>query len=223
MERKARKSPVARFFHRFVVVCGAAFLTLVFFCVLPLIQAISAQKEADLLLQSVDTALPPPPPPVEEEPEPEEPEEEEQPPELEAEAPRPDLAALELALNPGAFSGDGWGTNIQSALGNAAKDAGKGAGLFSLADLDQRPRAIHRVSPSLSDKLRARAPAKVWLLFIVNERGRVESPRVQKSTDPLFERAALSAIKKWKFEPGKLKGRAVPFRMRLPMAFPKKT
>ena len=59
------------------------------------------------------------------------------------------------------------------------------------------------------------------LIFIVNERGRVERPIVQKSSNPAFERAALDAIKKWRFEPGKRKGEAVSFRMRVPITFPK--
>jgi len=42
---------------------------------------------------------------------------------------------------------------------------------------------------------------------------------VQQSPDPVFDRAALDAIKKWKFEPGKRNGKPVRFRMRQPITF----
>jgi protein TonB len=55
----------------------------------------------------------------------------------------------------------------------------------------------------------------------VDRDGRVRNAKVLSSTDPAFEGAALSAVKKWKFEPGKRKGQAVRFRMRVPVTFPK--
>jgi protein TonB len=63
----------------------------------------------------------------------------------------------------------------------------------------------------------------VYVLFVVDQRGRVESPMVQSSTDPKFEAAAVAAVKQWKFEPGKRNGQAVKFRMRVPITFPKKS
>jgi len=59
------------------------------------------------------------------------------------------------------------------------------------------------------------------VLFVVNERGHVENPIIQKSTDPVFERPALNAVKQWRFEPGKRNGEPVRFRMRIPITFPK--
>jgi protein TonB len=44
---------------------------------------------------------------------------------------------------------------------------------------------------------------------------------VQQSTDPVFERPALAAVKQWRFEPGKRNGKPVRFRMRVPITFPK--
>jgi protein TonB len=68
--------------------------------------------------------------------------------------------------------------------------------------------------------LRKRVPATVHVLFVVAPDGRVESPLVQKSTDAMFERSALAAVKQWRFEPGKKNGEAVRFRMRVPITFP---
>ena len=70
--------------------------------------------------------------------------------------------------------------------------------------------------------MRKKLPGSVSVLFIVDQQGRVENPIVQKSTDPVFEKSALNAVKQWKFEPGKRKGQPVRFRMRVPITFPEK-
>mgnify|MGYP003654610595 CR=1 FL=1 len=203
-----------------VVGAGAAALTLVFFLILPLIQAISGGPKPDTRLIVMDVAeLPPPPPPLEEEPE-DEPEEEPPPPELKADAQPLDLSQLELALNPTGF-GDNWAAG-DFAVRLGTKSLGQSSEeLFSIADLDQKPRAIHQPGPVFGAKLRKKAPATVHVLFIVNERGRVESPKVQKSTNSSFDRAAIEAVKKWRFEPGKKNGKPVRFPMRVPITFPK--
>jgi protein TonB len=194
-----------------------------FFIVLPLMQTISKPPADDLLLAEVDfTELePPPPPPAEEEPEPE-PELEEPPPELAEEAPPLDLSQLELALNPSL--GQGWtGAGDYAVKLNTAVSMSSSKDLdavFSMADLDQKPRPIYQPSPAFGSKLRRRAPATVYIVFVVDENGRVVKPQVQKSDDPLFEKPALAAVKKWKFEPGKRGGAPVRFRMRVPITFP---
>ncbi|GJM23133.1 MAG: hypothetical protein DHS20C15_30480 [Planctomycetota bacterium] len=219
---KRHETPLLKLLlERATVVVGAAAFTLAFFLVLPLLQALTAPPKHDTMVQGIDTVAepPPPPPPVEEEPE-EEPEPEEPPPELTEDTQPLDLAQLELALNPG--FGDGWGSaDFEVKLGDAAEGGGGLNELFDLADLDQKPRIVYQPSPSVSDKLRKQAPATVYILFVVDERGKVDSPKVQKSTNPAFERAALNAVKQWKFEPGKRKGEAVSFRMRVPVTFPK--
>jgi len=209
--------------HYALVAAGSTALTLAFFLILPLIQAITTPPAADLTLLSVDSAnVPPPPaPPPEEEAEPE-PEPEEKPPALEEDEQPLDLAQLEMALNPGVGSGLlGNDLAIRLEQLTAGSDGDGLADLVSLADLDQRPRAVYQPSPVLDAKLRQKAPGTVYLLFIVDERGRVESPIVQSSSDPIFEAPALAAVKQWKFEPGKRNGQAVRFRMRVPITFPK--
>ncbi len=93
--------------------------------------------------------------------------------------------------------------------------------LFSLAELDQKPRVIYQPGPTLSREIREKAPGKVYIVFIVDKDGRVVKPKVQKSSDPVFEKSALRAVMKWKFEPGKRSGKPVRFRMRVPITFPK--
>ena len=55
----------------------------------------------------------------------------------------------------------------------------------------------------------------------VDKKGRVESPRVQQSSDSIFERAALAAVRQWRFEPGRRKGEPVRSRKRVTITFPK--
>lgn len=208
-----------RVVHPAVVLIGAGALTLTFFLVLPLIQAISESRNSSLLLQSVDTVAlpPPPPPPIEQEPEPEE--EEEEPPELNEDIQPLDLSQLELAL------GDGMGSGLSAGdfaiKLNAITGEGGGAdALFSMADLDQKPRAIYQPNPAMTVAMRRKAPGTVTVLFVVDEQGRVAEAKVQRSTDKVFERAALDAVKKWKFEPGKRKNKPVRFNMKIPITFP---
>lgn len=210
----------AGFDHRLRVISGTMLLTLMLFLVLPLMQTISRPLNIDLMLQPVDTAyVPPPPPPPEPEPE-EKPETEEKPPELMEDSQPLDLAQLELALNS-SFS-DTWISGDFTVDLKTIISAGEGLdSLFSMADLDQKPRVIYQPGPILNAQVRRKAPGTVYILFIVDQNGRVENPMVQSSMDPIFEKPALNAVKQWKFEPGKRKGQPVRFRMRVPISFPK--
>lgn len=211
---------IAALFHGVFVLLGAGGLTLLFFLVLPLMQAINKPPVTDLVVTGVDTAkLEAPDPPPQEEPE-EEPEPEEKPPELTENAPPLDLSQLEMALNPG-FS-DGWMQGDFAVKLNTVVSESKDVdALFAIADLDQKPRVIYQPGPILTSELRKKTPGTVYIVFVVDPQGRVQSPQVQSSSDPVFERPALNAVKQWKFEPGKRNGKPVRFRMRVPITFPK--
>lgn len=205
-----------------VVVGGGIGLALLCFVILPLLQAISASAPPDMQLTSVDTAaLPPPPPPPqpEEEAEPEK-SEEQKPPELTDAAAPLDLAQLEIALNPGMGGMEGAGDFAVKIAGVAGGGGDKGVDeLFSIADLDQKPRPVFQQQPTLSAVLKKKLPANVVVIFTVDQQGRVESPVVQSASDPAFEAPVMAAIKQWKFEPGKRGGKPVRFRMRQPFSF----
>ena len=196
------------------------------FLLLPLLESITSTNDSDTIIQAVDTAVtpPPPPPPEPEEPEKEEEPDEPEPPKLAEEAPPLDLSQLELALNPGMGGGGVADFAVKLPVGAGASGDSEGGvdALFSLSDLDQKPRAIYQPGPSLTPALRKKAPGTVNIIFIVDQRGRVESPMVQSSTLPDFEAPALAAVKQWRFEPGKRNGEPVKFRMRVPITFPKK-
>lgn len=220
MRHRERRFVSGRTRRLLYTVFGSTILTLLCFLVLPLIQAITAAPETDTMLRSVDSAaLPPPPPPppdVEEEKPPEPPP---KPQEIEAEPQNLDLSQLELALDPGV--GGGW-TTADFAIkigGGGADGSSDDNGLFSVADLDQQPRVVYPHNPQMTPQIRRKAPGTVYIVFMVDEEGRVQNPVVQQSPDPVFDRPALDAIKKWKFEPGKRNGKPVRFRMRQPITF----
>lgn len=207
--------------RRLLAALIAVGLTLLFFLVLPLIQTLTKPPGPDTLLHAMDTAqLNAPEPPPEPEPEKEEPEPEEEPPQLNEDAPPLDLSQLELALNIGVSEGL-LGGDFAVQLHTAAAQADDVDALFSVADLDQKPRPIYQPSPVLSKEAQKKTPGTVYVIFIVDQQGRVENPQVQQSTDPVFDKPALSAVKQWKFEPGKRNGQPVRFRMRVPITFPK--
>lgn len=206
---------------RLIVGVGSIAMTCVFFLVLPLIQAIADRPIADTQLTRVDTAeleapdAPPEPELEEEEPEPEEP-----PPELAEETQPLDLAQLEAALNASGF-GDGFmSADFAPDLTNTLVGGGAEQ-LFSMGELDQQPRVLMRPAPAFPAKLKKRAPATVKVKFIVDAKGRVQSPKVATTTDPAFDRAALDCVKQWKFEPATHKGEPVSYPMLVPITFPK--
>lgn len=222
MSTQVEPGRAQKLLHRVLVGAGGLALTAGMFLVLPIIQAIGKPPAADLLVRQLDTGdIDPPEAPPEPEPE-QEPEPEEKPPELQEPAQPLDLSQLELSLNPGGF-GSGWGSgNFGMKLDTMLAVSESTDELFSLADLDQKPRAVYRENPKLTPELRKKAPATVYVLCVVDQRGRVENPIVQKSraADAGFEQSALAAVKNWRFEPGKRKGEPVRFRIRIPITFP---
>jgi protein TonB len=93
-------------------------------------------------------------------------------------------------------------------------------GVLSSDLLDNTPRARSQVSPTYPAAERsAGITGEVVVEFVVDETGRVQQPRIVRSTRAGFESATLRAVEKWRFEPGKKDGRAVRFRMVVPVQF----
>lgn len=91
---------------------------------------------------------------------------------------------------------------------------------FDVADLEKRPEPVSQVAPTYPAELRkARVEGVVTLVFLLDETGRVEDPRVENSSRPEFEKPALEAIRKWRFSPGMKSGQAVRTYIRLPLRF----
>ena len=98
--------------------------------------------------------------------------------------------------------------------GNKLDDA------FSLAEIDQKPRAVFQTSPQYPSEMRSKkVEGQVTLIFVVDASGKVDDARVEKSSHPAFEKPALDAVRQWKFEPGVKGGQRVACKMRVPIRF----
>lgn len=139
------------------------------------------------------------------------------------------LAEIERALSGGGSSGgDVFGAAASLEGGGALYGTGRRRGgdddkmddAFSLADIDQKPRPVFQSAPAYPSEMRARKlEGVVSVLFIVDSSGKVQNPRVEKSNNPAFEKPALDAVRKWKFEPGVKGGQRVACKMRAPIRF----
>jgi protein TonB len=152
---------------------------------------------------------------------------------LESPVAAPALAALSLSDLEGTLDGvDGtgsFGIGGGSGLSSGGRIGGTGTGtslseeigeIASLADLDQRPRAIFQAAPNYPVELRKRnVEGTVQVVFLVDRDGKVANPKIERSTNPAFERPALEAVRQWKFEAGTRNGEKVAFKMRVPITF----
>ncbi|HYP16186.1 MAG TPA: TonB family protein, partial [Opitutus sp.] len=72
------------------------------------------------------------------------------------------------------------------------------------------PRALKRIPPVYPHAMRVSGlRGDVVVEFVVDTQGRVVSPTVVRTLNPAFNQAALEAVAKWTFEPGRLDGRPV--------------
>ena len=119
-----------------------------------------------------------------------------------------DLTIEKIPTGPGGPGGVGDGLNFNP------------DGVYRSGDLSNTPRARFTASPTYPHEARrVGLGGEVVVEFMVDELGNVHAPTVVRSSDRMFEEAALRAVARWKFEPGKRDGRAVRFRMALPIVF----
>ena len=195
---------------------GAFALSLAVFLVLPLTQMMSSGLQKKLMLTKADSTTlaapendfePPPPPPPEEKQEP-------PPPQLSDTPPPMNLNIdLDIAVGSGGAL-SGFGQFASAEEGNGLLEA------FNVADLEKRPELMASVSPQYPAELRkAKIEGSVTIIFVLDETGRVEDPRVENASRPEFEKPALDAVRRWKFKPGMKDGSAVRTYMRVPIRF----
>ncbi len=95
-----------------------------------------------------------------------------------------------------------------------------GPGVLRIIDLDGAPRARLQATPNYPFEAKSRGlSGEVLVEFLVDESGAVFELRVLRSSDRMFEEAALRAVARWKFEPGRRDGRIVRFKMSVPIVF----
>ncbi len=157
---------------------------------------------------------------------------------LEAQADEaPALEAASLSDIEAALSGAGGGSGdfanaLDFASGGRIGGTGKAGSfagedldkVFSLAEIDQRPRPIFQAAPVYPAKMRTQKDGGVVsILFVVDQSGKVTDAKVEESTHPAYEKPALDAVKQWKFEPAIKGGERVAVQMRVPIRFKPKT
>lgn len=144
--------------------------------------------------------------------------------------PRPDVppaiaadprVVLPLADVP-AVSTDGWPpVKVATFTWPQGEFVGPGRdGVVTGGELDRTPRTRLQAAPLYpAEARRDGRSGTVTVEFVVDESGAVVAPRVANSSDRIFEEAALRAVAKWRFEPGRRHGQVVRFRMAVPIHF----
>jgi TonB family protein len=92
------------------------------------------------------------------------------------------------------------------------------ASSVTLPEVDQQPKPVNQVEPDLSGDLK-RLTGFAKVAFIINADGKVESPRIQSSSDSRFEAPTLAAIGQWEFKPAEKGGSPVAVRVVLPFRY----
>lgn len=106
--------------------------------------------------------------------------------------------------------------------GGIALPSGDFGGIgFSLDEVDDIPQAIRSIPPEYPYVAkRNRVEGKVVVRMLVTSKGLPENLSIHSATpEGVFDKAALRAAKRWRFQPGKYKGQAVDTWVLLPFVF----
>ena len=202
--------------HRTIFI--AFTITLATFLLLPLLESILIQYRQNISLRRVDTIktfLPPP---------------EKQPPKIrrhsKKELPKPKLARAQKMLVPLQIA-TGLMLNMGEGIGDFALNFGLRPELsdedliFELSEVDHPPYPVVQVPPLYPITAKAKGiEGKVELIFVVRADGSVDNINViSSSPGDTFVKAAINAVKQWRFKPGTKGGRVVATRVLSPLKF----
>ncbi len=96
----------------------------------------------------------------------------------------------------------------------------RGMKVFDISMLDQTPVPKFQARPQYPFEMRrAGIAGEVVVDFIVDTAGDVQNAYALRSSQREFEAAAVQAVSKWKFKPGRKGGRDVPTHMQVPIVF----
>jgi periplasmic protein TonB len=96
----------------------------------------------------------------------------------------------------------------------------KGMRVFDISMLDQTPVPRFQARPQYPFEMRrAGIAGEVVVDFIVDTNGDVQNAYAIRSSQREFEAAAVQAVQKWKFKPGRKGGKDVPTHMQVPIVF----
>ena len=114
---------------------------------------------------------------------------------------------VDLGLDVEALAA-GLGAEFGSAGGGGGDGTGKGGLAFSAGLSDRDPLPLVRVEPQYPQQARQRKlEGWVQVRFTISTAGSVRDAAVVKSSDSLFERSAIQAVNKWKYQPQMQEGK----------------
>lgn len=91
---------------------------------------------------------------------------------------------------------------------------------FEISQLDQKPVPRFQARPVYPAALREKkVSGEAVVDFIVDTNGDVQNAFALRNTHPAFGEAAVAAVAKWKFKPGRKAGRDVNTHMQVPIVF----
>ncbi|PAW68264.1 MAG: hypothetical protein B9S34_02875 [Opitutia bacterium Tous-C1TDCM] len=121
---------------------------------------------------------------------------------------------------PTAFSDTTSLPTLRPTAAGVADGTGPGGDILGIDGLDAAPRTRLQPAPIYpADARHSGLAGEVVVEFTIDESGRVHDARVVRSNHRMFEEPTLRAVSRWVFEPGKRAGRAVRFRMAVPVIF----
>ncbi len=131
----------------------------------------------------------------------------------------------QVAFDPSRFSGLGTGSAglwRADTVTTISRAAARPDAVLSAEVVEERPVRIGGPDPAYPELLRrAKIGGQVTVECVVDTAGRTEagSVRIVQSTHALFEQPARDAAAAWIFQPGRMDGRAVRVRVRIPLIF----
>ncbi|PTX94362.1 energy transducer TonB [Opitutus sp. ER46] len=82
------------------------------------------------------------------------------------------------------------------------------------------PVPVRTVQPTYPNDLRREGVMGVVVIkCVIDQQGNVTEPEVEKSSNAGFDRAALDAVKRWKFKPAKQDGNPIAQKVSIPIKF----
>jgi periplasmic protein TonB len=135
------------------------------------------------------------------------------------------LGGASAAAGSGGGGGVGSGSGGSAGEGSVGRGGGTGGGIGdgsqAYSTVEHPPIPISRVLPVYPSAARAQGvEGEVVLRAIVDQRGAVERDIVVVESVPVLDRAAVEALRQWRFEPGRDAGnRAVPAVIEVPLRF----
>jgi TonB family protein len=132
------------------------------------------------------------------------------------------LSAFMGGAGAGGGIGNGYGGGIGNGKGNGVGDGsggGTGGGL-RIGNGVSAPKPIYTPEPEYSEEARkAKFQGTVLLSIVVDETGKATRITVARSLGLGLDEKAIEAVKKWRFEPGKLNGKAVAVQATVEVSF----